>query len=193
MDNRFPPGDGPNGRPSGPDLRKDSDRSDTELNNFGDPYRSEPDGRGYEERVNPPFSPYDEYPRHDQPQGRLKHSGLGIASFVLSLLSIALYVVFFVSAVGVVYSISESGAILDSAAISEEQMMSVGIGALILIVSILGAALLNLVGVILGIVGLVSKARKKVFAVIGTVLNGLCLLGGGGFILFSTIMGASGL
>ncbi|CAM4375851.1 DUF4064 domain-containing protein [Saccharibacillus endophyticus] len=196
MDNRFPPSDGKDDRQNGPDLRKDPYRNESEPNNnFGDPYRSEPDGRGYDDRVNPPFSPYDSYPQSDYPQERLKHSGVGIASFVLSLISIALYVVFVVSAIGVVYSLAEVGSTVDFDVNSatEEQLMSVGLSAIVLIFSVLGAAVLNLVGAILGIVGIVSKTRKRVFAVIGTVLNGLCLLGGGGFIIFSTVIGAGGL
>ncbi len=193
MDNRFPPPDGPNGRPNGPDLRKNPERGEFGSQPSDDPYLNDNDGRTYEERMNPPFSPYDEFQRDDREFGKLKHSGPGIASFVLSLVAIALYVVFFVSAVGVVYSIGSAGTTFDPYTATEEQMMSVGVGALVLIASLLGAAVLNLIGVILGIVGLVSKTRKKVFAVIGTALNALCLLGGGGFILISTLMGAGGL
>ncbi|WP_172252300.1 hypothetical protein [Saccharibacillus deserti] len=193
MDNRFPPSDDPNSRPGGPDLRKEPERNEFGQPNAGDPYRSDPDGRSYDERINPPFSPYDEFPRDDRLPGRLKHSGVGIASFVLSLVSIALYVVFFVAAIGVAYSFSEMGTTLDPYTATEEQLMGFGVGALVLLLSILGAAVLNLVGVILGIVGLVSKDRKKVFPVIGTILNGLCLLGGGGFIVFATVMGGAGL
>lgn len=193
MDNRFPPSGGPNERQNGPDLRKDGDRSDSGSQSLEDPYRSDTDGRTYEEHTNPPFSPYDEFPRDDQEPGRFKHSGLGIASFVISLVAIALYVVFFVSAVGVTYLLTGTGADLTEYTATEEQLMGFGVGALVLILSLLGASVLNLAGTILGIIGLVSKNRKKVFAVIGTVLNGLCLLGGGGLILFATLAGMSGL
>ncbi|GGN92143.1 DUF4064 domain-containing protein [Saccharibacillus kuerlensis] len=186
MDNRFPPSDD---RPTGPDLRKDSAHNEQDQNHAGDPYRSDPEGSSYEERVNPPFSPYDEFPRDDRQMGRLKHSGLGIASFVLSLISIALYIVCFVAIIGIFASIANSPEqILNNFDSMEPggEVLAIGLAGL----GLLGSALLNFIGLILGIVGLVMKDRKKVFAIIGTVLNGLCLLIGGGIIVISTITGA---
>ncbi|OWA34631.1 hypothetical protein B9G55_15530 [Saccharibacillus sp. O16] len=196
MDNRFPPPDGPDDRQKGPDLRKDPYRDEREIGSQNDPYRSEGDGRSYEERVNPPFSPvsgsspYDEFPRDDRQFGPLKHSGLGIASFVLALVGILLFIVSIIAIIGTVASvIDSSGGIVDPETLNSSGLaMAVGAGGL----GLLGAAILNLIGVILGIVGLVMKNRKKVFAIIGTILNGICVLTGGGFIVFSTIMGAAG-
>lgn len=196
MDNRFPPPGGPDGRQNGPDLRKDTDRNDRGQSSFDDPYRSEGDGRSYEERINPPFSPvsgsspYDEFPRDDRRVGPLKHSGLGIASFVLSLIGILLFIVCIVAIIGTVASmVDSSGRIADVETLENGSLlMAIGFAGF----GILGAAILNLVGLILGIVGLVIKDRKKVFAIIGTILNGLCVLTGGGFILISSLAGAAG-
>lgn len=202
MDNRFPPSGGPDGRPNGPDLRKDPQRDEREFGSNSDsyrsnddPYRSE-DGRSYDERINPPFSPvsgsspYDEFPRDDRRSGPLKHSGLGIASFVLALIGILLFIVCIVAIIGTVASmVDSSGRIADMETLENGSLlMAIGFAGF----GILGAAILNLVGLILGIVGLVIKDRKKVFAIIGTILNGLCVLTGGGFILISSLAGAAG-
>ncbi|OWR28052.1 hypothetical protein CDO73_19385 [Saccharibacillus sp. O23] len=195
MDNRFPPSGGPDGRPNGPDLRKDPERDERSIGSSEDPYRSE-DGRSYEERMNPPFSPvdgpspYDEYPRDDRRFGPLKHSGLGIASFVLALIGILLFIVCIVAIIGTVASMVDStGQVANIESLENGNLlMAIGFAGF----GILGAAILNLIGLILGIIGLVVKDRKKVFAIIGTILNGLCVLTGGGFILISTVMGAAG-
>lgn len=195
MDNRFPPSGGPDGRSNGPDLRKDPQRDERSFGSNEDPYRSE-DGRSYEERMNPPFSPvdgsspYDEYPRDDRRFGPLKHSGLGIASFVLALIGILLFIVCIVAIIGTVASmVDSSGRVADLESLENGNLlMAIGFAGF----GILGAAILNLVGLILGIIGLVIKDRKKVFAIIGTILNGLCVLTGGGFIIISTVMGAAG-
>ncbi|MNC51097.1 hypothetical protein D3C75_1003760 [compost metagenome] len=44
-------------------------------------------------------------------------------------------------------------------------------------IALLGTLFGNLIGLILGIIGLVQKERKKVFAVLGTVLNGIVIIG----------------
>ncbi|MCQ4086907.1 hypothetical protein [Saccharibacillus sp. JS10] len=196
MDNRFPPSDNKDDRRNGPDLSKESSRNDTEWNNqSNDPYRNEMDNRGYDDRTNPPFSTYDDFSGGNRSDVPLKHSGVGIASFVLGLLSIVLYVVFFISVFGAVVQIADAGGAinLDPNTIPQDQLTALGVSLIVVIASILGAVLLNFVGTILGIIGIVSKTRKRVFAIIGTVINGLCLLGGGGFIVIATVQGAAGL
>ncbi|MDO3408823.1 DUF4064 domain-containing protein [Saccharibacillus sp. CPCC 101409] len=193
MDNRFPPPDGKDDKQTGPDLRKDPYRN-VPYPPDSDPYRSESpeDPRSYEERVNPPFSPYDEFPREDA--AALKHSGLGIASFVLGLISIILVAIFFVSAIGLVYSLSQSsGAMMADvdSFMNSEEFTGIGVTFFLVALSLIASAGLSLIGAILGIIGLTMKNRKKVFAVIGTILNAICLLGGGGLLLFGTFLNGS--
>ncbi|WP_128101133.1 hypothetical protein [Paenibacillus sp. DCT19] len=49
--------------------------------------------------------------------------------------------------------------------------------------SILVCLILNLAGLIVGVIGLVLKNRKKIFAIIGTILNGILILAFAGLIV----------
>jgi hypothetical protein len=55
--------------------------------------------------------------------------------------------------------------------------------------SICGGGLLSILGLVLGIIGLVQPARLKLFAIIGTVLNGLIV--GGGLLLLLVSLATS--
>ncbi|PZD94283.1 hypothetical protein DNH61_17880 [Paenibacillus sambharensis] len=105
---------------------------------------------------------------HDE--GPLKHSGLGIASFVIGIVSIIgiIAVIFLVAA-----SISTYLLPNNTIAPGFETDPVVIISSL----SILAVLFLSFVGLVLGIIGLVIKRRRKVFSIIGVVLNGLLLLG----------------
>ncbi|WP_105619956.1 DUF6142 family protein [Vallitalea okinawensis] len=92
----------------------------------------------------------------------LKHSGPGIASFIISLVCIILLVVLFGVAL-----ISESGEL----ALDEEEAMYLVLG----LVGIIDG-ILNIIGVGLGIFGIVQKNRKRVFPIIGLIINGTLLL-----------------
>jgi len=131
------------------------------------------------QQYNPNQDGFSQYPQ--QPPEYLKHSGLGIASFVISLVCLLSIIFFVIVAVGSVVSLADvyNGGVLDSSTIMEKAPM--------LVVSsfiILATMFVNLVGLILGIIGLVMKNRKKVFAIIGTILNGLVV---GGVLLLSVI------
>jgi hypothetical protein len=94
----------------------------------------------------------------------LKHSGLGIASLITSI--VAAMLVFLVLLVaGVLEASSEGG-------IDEESPLAVAIGLSLL--AFLGVALAALG---MGIGGLLQKNRKKVCAVLGTVFSALTLVG----------------
>ncbi|MCD9022840.1 hypothetical protein [Cohnella silvisoli] len=109
----------------------------------------------------------------------LKHSGLGIASFILSLVSLVSFVVLTI-VIGILISkaidfsaiVDQNGnrTITDQEIINKVQPL---IGYLVLYPLIL---VMEVIGLILGIVALARRGYKKVFAVIGTVLNGLALL-----------------
>jgi hypothetical protein len=114
-----------------------------------------------------------------EPVAPLKHSGLGITSFVLSLVSIVSFVVLTV-VIGILISNSiDFTAIVDTnrnPKMTDQEIFNKVqplIGYLILYPLIL---VIVVIGLILGIVGLARPGFKKVFVVIGTVLNGLPLL-----------------
>lgn len=97
----------------------------------------------------------------------LKHSGPGIASFVIALVTFIGYAVSFVI-VGAESSsnVNESNQLMAGSA---EIFMFLGTTVLIL-------AALNVIGAVIGIIGLTLHSRRKIFAVIGTVINGVILI-----------------
>ena len=94
-------------------------------------------------------------------QVRLKHSGLGIASFIIALLQgLLTYMVILIAGV-----LAAAGPQRDN----EVGFMIVGL-------LIITGIFTHCVGAGLGIAGLVQKNRKKVFAVLGLILNACALL-----------------
>lgn len=101
----------------------------------------------------------------------LKHSGPGIASFVIGLVGFLGHLVTFVLMSLVLNNSIE----LLGSSISREELAihpAFVLGSLVFLVCLI----LNLIGLILGIIGLALKNRRKVFAVIGTILSGLLIL-----------------
>ena len=92
------------------------------------------------------------------------HSGIGIASLLLGILSVLGLVATVV--VGVVMTANDPGALEN-----ENSPATLALGA-----CALACLLLSLVGVGLGIGGLVQRDRKRVFAWIGLTLNAVILL-----------------
>ena len=90
----------------------------------------------------------------------LKHSRMGIASFIISLAQGFVTLVLIVIA-GIMASMGPSVE-------NEAAFMILG---LFFIIGILG----HIVGIVLGIAGAAQKSRKKVFAVLGLVFNILAL------------------
>lgn len=107
------------------------------------------------------FAPYPEEQR------KLKHSGPGIASFVIGVVTLAGYIVTFIVA----------GAMVGPA-MNETSMLNGQSGGafLFLGMAVLALAALNFIGVVVGIIGLALRGRRKVFGVIGTIINGIILL-----------------
>lgn len=89
----------------------------------------------------------------------LKHSGLGISSFVISLVSVVIMFVLFVFS-ALMYA--ESGGAMDETA---PQVVMLG---LFIIITLL----LSVVGLGLGIGGLFQKERRKLFAILGSCFSG---------------------
>ncbi len=120
-----------------------------------------------------PFSPA---PGHVAP---LKHSGLGIASFVLSIVGFLSFIVLTIVIVSLLFQAIDITQIVDeygNRLMSDEEIVDKiqpYIGYMILYPLLI---LLSIVGLILGIVALTRPGYKKVFAILGTVFNGLPLL-----------------
>ncbi len=117
----------------------------------------------------------------EQPaSGPLKHSGLGIASFVLSLVSIVAFIGVTIGIIVLVSNEIDFSTFIDSEGqptMTEEELidkLQPLLGYLIMYPLVL---VLNVIGLILGIVGLARRGYKKVFPVLGTVFNGLAILG----------------
>ncbi|WP_379160714.1 hypothetical protein [Paenibacillus sp. sgz5001063] len=97
----------------------------------------------------------------------LKHSGPGIASFIIALITFAGYIITFV-VVGVNAS-SVTGGSDSFITNSAESIFYLGMSVLVL-------AAVNVIGTVIGIIGLTLRKRRKVYAVIGTIINGVILL-----------------
>lgn len=113
----------------------------------------------------------------------LKHSGPGIASFIIGILSIGS----FLAGIGLfTASVLEMASNSDFALSEDEIMSSAAIlsGVALFLVGIL----LSLVGLILGIVGTVIKNRRRVFAILGLVFNALIFIGIIGLIVIGQVI-----
>lgn len=97
-----------------------------------------------------------------------RHSGPGIASFIISLVSMLAYIVS-VGAMGAIFSSS-----LNGEGLSWSDSSTTGVTVITIILIGLFAA--NLTGIVLGIVGLVLRNRKKIFAILGLSLNTIIIL-----------------
>ncbi|MEN1985361.1 MULTISPECIES: hypothetical protein [Paenibacillus] len=120
----------------------------------------------------PEASPNQDYHANDQSSNpKTKHSGPGIASFVIGITALLAYIVIFVLVTAAISSYMGH-------ALTPEQVEQLALHPAIILasVSMLACIILNLAGLIVGIVGLVIRNRRKVFAVIGTLLNGLMIL-----------------
>jgi len=114
----------------------------------------------------------------DYDLGPLRHSGPGVASFVLAIgAGLVLGILILVAAV---IEASRPGALQPD-----------GPGEVALGLVACFALLLAMIGVGLGIAGVFQKHRKIVFAVIGLVFNGLVLLGGGCLALIGLASGGA--
>ena len=122
--------------------------------------------RGFNSRVNDWEESMDEQ----------KHAGLGIASFIISM--VAGLLVFIVIVIAGVMEASTPGGI------DETSAGAVMVGLFLFL--FIGMALVALG---LGIAGLLQKQRKKIFAVLGTVFSSVTLVGTAFIMLLGLAMG----
>ncbi|MBN1552965.1 hypothetical protein JW979_15935 [bacterium] len=104
----------------------------------------------------------------------LKHSGLGIASFIISISSLIFIIFVFVLA-GMIAMSNPSG-------IPDDSPILMLIGFLVII-----GLMAAMIGIGLGIGGICTKTRKRLFAILGTVINGVIFL----TVIFLFIVGSS--
>lgn len=108
-----------------------------------------------------------------------KHSGVGIASCLLSVLSgIALVSLFAIA--GYLESQSPAG-------MNENDPSTVALGLALIV-----AGMTQFLAAVLGIVGLFQSNRKKLFSVIGTIFSVLAILLFGGLMILGLIIQANG-
>ncbi|OAB43211.1 hypothetical protein [Paenibacillus glacialis] len=98
----------------------------------------------------------------------VKHSGPGIASFVLCMISLLGYI----ASVAFIGSLFTSSLNENLSSLSEETIEKLGVAGSIVILFLL----MNLIGVILGIVGVSLRNRKKIFAILGLIMNAAILI-----------------
>ncbi len=142
------------------------------------PYRSQPQG----------MTPYPPVFGEEPAAAPVRQSGLGIASFVIGLISIVVMIIGFVATVAALREFISPDGTIDPATIDP---MEVGTSMIIGGLAILGSLAISFVGLILGIIGIVQKNRRKVFGIIGVVLNGLLLVGFLGLFVIGLLLGAS--
>src|SRR5690606_13298660 len=111
-------------------------------------------------------------------QTALKHSGLGITSFIFAIFSLLLIVASIIVMVINIASISENDIAMFSDPYYVEQMIMNGeifstglVGIIFAVFMLLSVGFFGLIGFIFGLISLFMKNRKKVFGIIGTVVN----------------------
>lgn len=127
--------------------------------------------------------------------GADKHSGPGIASFIVSLVMAIAYIVLIVTLAsvvvrdfaGVLEGVDPGSQELPPGLIEQIQNPEFASSLLFVGVGFMGAFAGSLIALVLGIIGLLQKNRKKVFAVIGTILSGL-LVGIPALLFLSSMM-----
>jgi hypothetical protein len=116
--------------------------------------------------LNPYMSPGSLAP-HPASQGGMKrsfkHSGPGLASFVIGILSA-------VGILGVLFAAGVIGVSNPELADQEDSPVLMGIG-----FGIIGFTGLALVGGLIGLVGVLQPQRKRIFSILGIIFNGVCV------------------
>ncbi len=101
-----------------------------------------------------------------------RHSRMGIASSVRAVLSIIAIVLFFVVSVSVASSeIGNDPQSFDPNSIDESATLATTFAFLGL--GLIGSVLLTVIGFGIRVAGLIQRRRKRLFAILGTILNGL--------------------
>lgn len=121
---------------------------------------------------------------------RQGHSKLGISSVIIAVLATFVIVTLFIVAGSVASTLFESQ---DPAAIDPQSLQSSPEATTLAIVGIgiLGSFLLYLLGLILGVAGIFQGRKKRLFGILGAVLNGLVLLAVVLLFVIGTIIGGA--
>ena len=105
-----------------------------------------------------------------------RHSRMGIASFVISILATVLVVTLFI--IAAVIGTSAFGNVQDPQSIDPQSLQEspalVGLAAVGL--GMLASIAFYLLGLGLGVAGIIQRRRKRLFAVLGAIFNGIVLL-----------------
>jgi hypothetical protein len=107
---------------------------------------------------------YEDYYTEPEEYRISKHSGFGIASFLIVLAAGALEFVL-VAIAGILETIRPGG-------MDEDSPIAILLG-----LAMFGGLLVNLLGILLGVVGLLQRDRKKPFAVLGVIIGFLVFVG----------------
>jgi len=128
--------------------------------------------------------PSTSYQPYTEQGGKLKHSGLGIASFILSMLGLLATVIAFIVIFASIFDMNEQDILLLQDRDYVESIIngsefppffiSILIGGLLM----MGSAVLSIIGFILGCISLFIKQRRKIFGILGTIFNALFCFGG---------------
>ncbi|WP_337098962.1 hypothetical protein [Paenibacillus sp. YIM B09110] len=147
------------------------------------------------------YSPYSTPPRfsddNSNETGPLKQSKLGIASFIIALVAVLLIILTFVLATTNSAEFMEFAEEVNSSngVVTPEDVEALGgdiLGVIVMImICMFGSMGVALVGVILAFIGIFAKNRRKAFAIIGLVLNGLLIVGAIGLVIVGFAIGAT--
>ncbi len=132
-----------------------------------------------------PYAPprssfYPEAPLPQFPSGPLKQSGFGIASTVLGVGTFA----------GIFIGLMVIGSMQQAGKLDPQAPNATMIGLSLSIC--FGGPLFQLLGLVLGIVGIFQHDRSKLFGIMGTVINGLALLGLAGIMALGMLIASTG-
>ena len=124
-----------------------------------------------------------------------KHSRLGIASFVIAVLTTVLFVLLLVVIFGAAGQLlgdadPQSVTPQDLQQNLEESPGTTGVLG-VAGFGLVASPFLYLLGAALGIAGLIQKRRKRLFSVLGTVANGVIFLGLLALVLFLFVVGTT--
>ncbi|MFC4776332.1 hypothetical protein ACFO9Q_06050 [Paenibacillus sp. GCM10023252] len=127
-----------------------------------------------------------EHPVEGHGQAPKKASGLGIASFVISLIAIVTIIIGIVLLTqGIMNSTFVTNPELLDSMNQDELLNELGPSVIIGALLPFGSIAIAFVGLILGIIGAASKKHSKALAIVGIVLNSLIVLGFIGLIVIA--------
>lgn len=122
------------------------------------------------------FQPPAEYYTYEAPPLEPRHSGPGIASLIIAC---ATGLLEFIAVIAAAVMTANSGGEVD-----ENDPAAIVLGLIMC-----GGLAMLIVGLVLGIVGLVQRDRKRLFAILGIILNGLVLIILIGLVIIGLLMG----